>query len=146
MQAEGNFTERIRARSKLCQNAVASILPGCPKYLSSEPLPRPNRFVRESIDEELFAHALKLSIEQQADDTEKYGVHNSSNLLTYISSISLSNKWMAFRSGSELHILMPKLQGHNISIEMRLLVSEDMSVQGLRDNVVIPLSFNSYVN
>ena len=37
---------------------------------------------------------------------------------------------------------MPKLQGHTISIEMRLLVSEDMSVQGFRDNVVIPLSIH----
>ena len=142
LQADGNFTERIRARPKLCQNAVPSILPGCPTYFSSEPLPRPTRFVRESKDEELFAQALKLSIEQQAHDTEKYGVHNFSNLLTHISSISLSNKWMAFRSGSELHILMPKLQGHTISIEMRLLVSEDMSVQGFRDNVVIPLSIH----
>ena len=106
------------------QNAVPSILPGCPTYLSSEPSPRPTRFVRESKDEELFAQALKLTIEQQAHDTEKYGVHNFSNLLTHISSISLSNKWMAFRSGSELHILMPKLQGHTISIEMRLLAAK----------------------
>ena len=37
---------------------------------------------------------------------------------------------------------MPKLQGHTIFIEMRLLVSEDMSVQGFRDNVVIPLSIH----
>lgn len=105
--------------------------------------PRATRFVRESKDEELFAQALKLSIEQQAHDTEKYGVHNFSNLLTHISSISsLSNKWMAFCSGSELYILMPKLQGHTISIEMRLLVSEDMSIQGFWDNVVIPLSIH----
>ena len=63
LQADGNFTERIRARPKLFQNAVPSILPGCPTHLSSEPLPRPTRFVRESKDEELFAQALKLSIE-----------------------------------------------------------------------------------
>ena len=37
---------------------------------------------------------------------------------------------------------MPKLQGHTISIEMRLLVSEDRSVQRFRDNVVIPLSIH----
>ena len=53
---------------------------------------------------------------------------------------------MAIRSGSELHILMPKLQGHTISIEKCLLVSEDMSVQRFRDNVVIPVSIHILTN
>ena len=70
LQADDKSTERIRARPKLCQNAVPSILPDWLTHLSSEPLPRRTRFVRESKDEELFAHALKLSIEQQEHDTE----------------------------------------------------------------------------
>ena len=49
-----------------------------------------------------------------------------------------------FRSGSELHILMPKINGDTIPTEIRLLVSEYMSVQGFRDNAVNPLSI--YVN
>ena len=33
MQADGNFTEIVLARPRLCKNAVPSILPGCPSYL-----------------------------------------------------------------------------------------------------------------
>ena len=69
LRADNNFTERIRARPKLCQNAVSSM--------------------SELKDEELFAQALKLSNEQQAHDTEKNGVQNLSNILTHISSIYL---------------------------------------------------------
>ena len=50
MQADGTFTETIRARPRLCQNAVPSILPGCRSYLYSKQLSRPTRFIRETKD------------------------------------------------------------------------------------------------
>ena len=92
LQADGNFTETIRTKPRLCQNAVPSILPGCPRYLSSEPLPRPTRFIRETKDEEHFAHAIRLSLDQQAYNTEKFTVHNFQKLITVMSSLPLSNK------------------------------------------------------
>ena len=86
LQADGNFTETVRTRPRLCLNAVPSILPGCPRYLSSEPLPRPTQFIRETKDEKHFAHAIRLSLDQQAHGTEKFTVHNFQKLNTFMSS------------------------------------------------------------
>ena len=37
---------------------------------------------------------------------------------------------------------MPKFQGHTLTTEIRLLVSENLSVLGFRNNVEIPLSIH----
>ena len=74
---------------RLCQNAVPSILPGCPRYLSSEHLPRPTRFICDAKDEEHFAHAIRLSLDQQAYDTEKVTVHHFQKLITDTRQIEL---------------------------------------------------------
>ena len=49
---------------------------------------------------------------------------------------------MVWCSGSNLQIFMPKLQGHLLSTEIRLLVNENLGVLGFRDNAEIPLSLH----
>ena len=46
----GSITEKLLERPKLRPNAVPTLLPGCPAYLSTVPLDRPTRFTLESKD------------------------------------------------------------------------------------------------
>ena len=45
-------------------------------------------------------------------------------------------------SGSNLHIFVPKFQGHVLTIGMRLLINENLGVLGFHDNAEIPLSLH----
>ena len=49
---------------------------------------------------------------------------------------------MVWCSGSNLYIFIPKLQGHLLSTEIRLLVNESLGVLGFRDNAEIALSLH----
>ena len=68
------------------------------------------------------------------------GVHNFQTLVTNISSLPISNKWMIWYFDSNLHIFMPKFQDYALTIEIRSLIKENLGVLGFRDNSEIPLS------
>ena len=127
----------------LLATAVPSILPGCPSYLSSESLPRPTRFNRESKEEEQFAQALQLSLEQQSHDDERFKMRNFQDLTAKLSLLTSSNKWVVWCSECILHIFKPKLHDHVLNIEIRLMIYENLTIMGFRDNNEIPLSINT---
>ena len=87
--ADGNFTETIRTRPRLCQTL----------YL-------PSHLV-----------VLGIFLRNHYQDPLGLSVHNFQKLITVMFSLPLSNKWMVWCSGSNLRIFMPKLQGHLLSTE-----------------------------
>ena len=106
----------------------------CPSYLSSKKLQIPTRFIHETKDEENFARAIRLSLEQQTHDIAKFTIHNFQTLVTDIFSLPLSNKWMIWYSDSNLHIFMPKFQDYALTIVISLLIKENLGDIGFRDN------------
>ena len=94
IQADGKFTEKLRERPKLRTTAVPVLLPGCPAYLSAEQVARPTRFTRESKEEEQFARALELSLQQHERDNDAFMVNSFQDLIENIPVLLLPNMWM----------------------------------------------------
>ena len=69
----------------------------------------------------------------------KFTIHNFQTLVTDISSLPISNKWMIWYSDSNLHIFMPKFQDYALTIEI-------LGVLGFLDNSEIPLSLQMMIH
>ena len=105
VQADGSITEKLRERPKLRPNAVPTLLPGCPTYLSTVPLDRPTRFTLKSKEEEQFAQALQQSLHQQEREDVLFRVHSFQDLISKIPSLHLPDKWVVWHSESDtIHI------------------------------------------
>ena len=68
--------------------------------------PKPVRFSHDEKDAELFAEAIKQSLEKQVSDEERYKLYSFQQLKEKIKLLALSEDWLLWNSDSNhLHFL-----------------------------------------
>ena len=71
LQPDGTYDSIPRKKYKLSDDAIPCIFHNCPFYLSLTQ-PKPVRFSRDEKDSELFAEAIKQSLEQHVSTEDRY--------------------------------------------------------------------------
>ena len=100
---DGTFREIPRNCLKLKEDAVPSILPGCPTYYSSHSTTKRSRLSLQSKDDELLSQALTLSLTSQTEENHKFFISNFQDLQDKLpSEMKRSGKFMD-RTGPSLN-------------------------------------------
>ena len=105
LQPDGTYDSIPRKKYKLSDDAIPCIFPNCPFYLSLTQ-PKPVCFSRDEKDAELFAEAIKQSLEKQVSDEERYKFYSFQQLKEKIKLLALPEDWLLWNSDSNhLHFL-----------------------------------------
>ena len=86
-RGDGTFTEVPRAKPKLKEGAVPSLLLGCPAYYSTKPNKR-NRLSYNAKEEDLMNQTLQLSLRSESQEKEKFVVNSLQDLKDKLTLIS----------------------------------------------------------
>ena len=142
-QQDGSIKKVKRDILKLHQAAIPQFLPGCPSYLSTHSL-KPTRLDSSVKDRHLLEVALKLSMEQQQLDNEKFKVSSFSDLQFKLNSLVVPKHWLLWTSeASTLHLIRPTSTSHingAPSIQCSLTIDESLYTKGFYDSNRISLS------
>ena len=131
-----------REKPILHKGAIPSILPGCPNYLSTKPIPA-SRFSHEAKDEELFSIARNLSLETLDVEGKMYRINCFSDLKEKLNSI-YPDPWLVwFSQDNILNFLYPLKCVDGINIVASLIIDSTTAVRGYLYSKEIPLEIHS---
>ena len=92
-KGDGTFTEVPRAKSKLKEGAIPSLLPGCPAYYLTK-LSKRTRLSYDAKEDDLMNQTLRLSLRSKSEEKEKFVVNSLQDLKDKLTLISLPNSWL----------------------------------------------------
>ena len=131
-----------KKKKKLSDDAIPCIFPNCPFYLSLTQ-PKPVRFSRDEKDAELFAEAIKQSLEKQVSDEERYKFYSFQQLKEKIKLLALPEDWLLWNSDSNhLHFLKPAYLNDNLIIDYSMTNDTSLYVKAKSGSLPIPLTIN----
>ena len=90
---DGSYREKPRNRPKLKDGAVPTILPGCPRCYSHHTATKRTRLSLEDKDDELLYQAVKLSLESDIEENEKFKIHSFHDLQAKLPLLSIASIW-----------------------------------------------------
>ena len=129
MQPYGTYDSIPRKKYTLLDDAIPCIFLNCPFYLSLTQ-PKPVRFSRDEKDAELFAEAIKQSLEKQVSDEERYIFYSFQQLKEKIKLLALPEDWLLWNSDSNhLHFLKPAYLNDNLIIDYSMTIDTSLYVK-----------------
>ena len=142
LQPDGTYDGIPRKKYKLSDDAIPCIFPNCPFYLSLTQ-PKPVRFSRDEKDAELFAEAIKQSLEKQVSDEERYKFYSFQQLKEKIKLLALPEDWLLWNSDSNhLHFLKQACLNDNLIIDYSMTIDTSLYVKAKSGSLPIPLTIN----
>ena len=138
---DGSYREIPRNRPKLKDGAVPTILPGCPRYYSHHTATKRTRLSLEDKDDELLYQAVKLSLESDIEENEKFKIHSFHDLQAKLPLLSIASIWSTWYPDEYTLIIMrPRIDSCKIEVNSYLSVNFDLSVKLYHNGVNLPIS------
>ena len=122
-KGDGTFNEVPRAKPKLKENPVQSLLPGCPAYYSTKPTKR-TRLSYDAKEGDFMNQTLQLSLRSESEAREKFVINSLLDLKDKLTLISLPNSWLVwFRNENNVTFVLAKMAARNISVDLYLEIN-----------------------
>ena len=131
----------VETTHKLPNGAVSTILPGCPRCYSSHTATKRTRLSLEDKDDEPLYQAVKLSLESEVDENEKFKIHSFHDLqakLTLHSIASICCTW--YPDEYTLIFMRPRVDRCKIEVIAYLSVNFDLPVRVYHNGVNLQTS------
>ena len=135
---DGSYREIPRKRLKL--KAVPTILPGCPRYYSSHTATKRTSLSLEDKDDEPLYQAVKLSLESDVEENEKFKIHSFHDLQAKLPLLSIASIWSTWYPDEYTLICMrPRIDSCKNEVNTYLSVNFDLSVKVYHNSVNLPI-------
>ena len=141
-QPDGSV-QTISRRPILRDGATPSLLPNCPKYLSTDQQStRPKRLDRHKIETDLFFQAVEQSLDCNRTEESKYAVQSLAELKIKLTDFEFPPYWVKWVSEDNCINLVRMSKEKHISASAYITINDSLTPTGFYHNIQIPLSID----